>query len=147
MRNWIVLKVFFAKKWLAGRPFAFFTLVMTTILVLGLSSCENEDGPDLEILIGIESDSIHLLAGVGELMPGQTGIDSLDAINEKWSVIEITPIFPDISSDDEAAIRYGLGGVFMVVVPAGTDFETLLAEYEADPHVAYAEMNQPVEIK
>ncbi|OAN47020.1 hypothetical protein A6A03_11200 [Chloroflexus islandicus] len=57
------------------------------------------------------------------------------------------PVFPEASLDDPIAVRYGLAGVYKLVVPAGTNLNAMIQEYGADPNVAYAELNQPVETK
>jgi hypothetical protein len=59
----------------------------------------------------------------------------------------MAPLFPDVSPDDEAAVRSGLAGIYKLIVPKGTDLKAMIEDYEADPNIAYAELNQPVEVK
>jgi hypothetical protein len=56
-------------------------------------------------------------------------------------------VFPEISPDDEVAARHGLAGIYKLLVPEGTDLTAMLQDYKADPHIDYAEPNQPFEIK
>jgi hypothetical protein len=57
------------------------------------------------------------------------------------------PLFPGISPNDVVAAKNGLTGIYRLVVPDGTDLMAMIREYQADPNVAYAELNQPVETK
>jgi len=79
--------------------------------------------------------------------PMHTGIPSLDSLNRKWDVLQMVRVFPDISPDDKIAARYGLAGIYKLVVPEGTDLAAMIRDYQADPHVDYAELNQPFEAK
>ena len=76
-----------------------------------------------------------------------TGIPSLDTLNRKWNVRRMVRVFPDVSPDDEAAARHGLTDIYKLLVPKGTDLAEMIRDYEADPHIDYAELNQPYEIK
>lgn len=52
-------------------------------------------------------------------------------------------MFPNVSPDDEIAVRYGLAGIYLLVVPTGTDPGAMVRDYRSDPHVDYAEINTP----
>lgn len=95
--------------------------------------------PD-EILIGLKPEATRRLA-VDRLMPSQTGIGSLDRLNQEYAVEQMSLLFPRLDPNDLLAARYGLTGVFKLRVPAGTNIPSMVAEYEADPAVAYAEPN------
>lgn len=100
-----------------------------------------------EILVGVDSGSLGSLRPPAELEPGQTGIASLDELNEKWGVLAVSAVFPDIAAGDEVAARQGLQGILKLVVPGDTDIAAMIAEYQANPHITYVEENKPVEIK
>jgi hypothetical protein len=57
----------------------------------------------------------------------------------------MVPVFPDVSVDDPVAIAHGMVGVYRLVIPDVTDSDALIAAYEADPHIEYAERSQPFE--
>ncbi len=119
------------------------------ILLIGmicLAACNSSSEANKEILIGIEPADIPLLVNPAEPDPTQTGISSLDVLNETWRVRQMVPLYPDIAPDDEIAARYGLIGVFKLVVPANTDLEQMIAAYTVDPHIQYAELNKPAQI-
>lgn len=59
----------------------------------------------------------------------------------------MTPLFPNVSLDDAAAVRNGLAGIYKLEVPPGTNLYAMMREYEKDPNILYAELNAPVEIK
>jgi hypothetical protein len=100
-----------------------------------------------EILIAVKPAVILQL--ITPAMPdlANTGLPSLDALNQKWKVVEMTAVYPNVSADDETAARYGLAGVFKLTVPRGTNLEAMIAEYEADPTIDYAEPNAPATIE
>lgn len=93
-----------------------------------------------EILIGLKPEVVQNLAGQRRF-PGQIGVASLDQLNQKYSIQQISPVFTQIDPTDPIAIKYGLAGVFKLTVPAGTDIFTVMSEYRKDPAVAYAEPN------
>lgn len=99
-----------------------------------------------EVLIGIKESDVVSLRNRSNLDPFDTGIDSLDALNREWGVESMIPVYPDVSADDEQAVKYGLAGVFKLVVPGDTKIEDLIKAYEADPHIEYAEVNSPVKV-
>jgi hypothetical protein len=70
------------------------------------------------------------------------GIISLDQLNRKYAVQQISPVFADFSLTDPVAAQYGLAGVFKLTVPLGTDIFAMIAEYQKDPAIAYAEPNR-----
>lgn len=100
--------------------------------------------PGREVLIAVHPADIPLLRDPGNPNPFDTGIPALDELNRQWDVEAMTPVYPDIDPTDPAAIDHGLAGVFKLVVPRLTDIDALLAAYEADAHIAYAEFNEPV---
>jgi len=95
----------------------------------------------MEILIGLRPELTQRVAGQ-RVTPSQTGIVSLDRLNRKYAVQQISPVFTHLNLDDPIAVRYGLAGVFRLTVPAGTDIWAMIAEYQGDPAMAYAEPNR-----
>lgn len=122
-------------------------VILSLALTLGMASCSKSQGTRGEILIALKPEVISLLSKPEDPDPANTGIPALDSLNYKWNVRQMTRVFPDISPDDEVAARQGLTGIYKLVVPKGTDLATMLRDYEADPHIDYAELNQPYEIK
>jgi len=112
-----------------------------------LLSCKSSQTPSSEILIALKPETISLLDHPEEPDPFDTGISSLDSLNRKWDVHQMIRVFPDVSPDDEAAVRYGLAGIYRLVVPGDTDLAAMIQDYQSDPHIDYAELNQPYEIK
>ena len=99
-----------------------------------------------EILIGLKPEAVAQLTqpdarsdavGVASL-----GIASLDRLSRRYHVQAIVPLFDEISPADQIAQNYGLDGVYKVVAPIGVDIFAMIADYSADPAVAYAEPNR-----
>lgn len=122
-------------------------LGLVILFLLYSPACRASEEASIELLIGIKSESILLLVDPTNPDPTNTGITSLDELNANWDVLEMKPVFPDVSSDDEAAQRSGLSGIFKLIVGGKTDLDAMLAEYQADQHIEYIEVNKPVEIK
>ncbi|MCS6880465.1 MAG: S8 family peptidase [Chloroflexaceae bacterium] len=76
-----------------------------------------------------------------KITPGQMGIASLDRLNQRHAVQQISPVFTQVDLADPIATQYGLAGVFKLTVPAGTDIFAMISEYQRDPAIAYAEPN------
>ena len=126
------------------------SLLVILIAALAFSillSCTTSQTTSSEILIALKPEAIPLLRDPEELDPFDTGIPSLDSLNRKWNVHQMIRVFPNVSPDDEAAARYGLAGIYKLVVPGGTDLAAMIQDYQSDPHIDYAELNQPYEIK
>ncbi len=94
-----------------------------------------------EILVGLRPEVVQRIAGQ-MVTPSQTGIASLDRLNQRYAVQQISPVFTHFDLTDPIAVQYGLAGVFKLIVPAGTDIFTMIAEYQRDPAIAYAEPNR-----
>ncbi|MGQ9550759.1 MAG: S8 family serine peptidase, partial [Roseiflexus sp.] len=99
-----------------------------------------------EILIGLNPeamsqttrpDTLSDTAGVASL-----GITSLDRLSRRYRVQAIVPLFDEIGPADQTALHYGLHGMYKVVVPMGVDIFAMIADYSADPAIAYAEPNR-----
>lgn len=112
-----------------------------------LLSCATSRTTSGDILIALKPEAIPLLSRPEEPDLFHTGILSLDSLNRKWSVRQMIRVFPDVSPDDEAATRYGLAGIYRLVVPEDTDLAAMIRDYQSDLHIDYAELNQPYEIK
>lgn len=93
-----------------------------------------------EILIGLRPEVVQSLAGQ-RIPPGQIGIASLDQLNRKYAVQQVSPVFKQIDLTDSVATKYGLAGVFKLTVPVGTNIFAMISEYLRDPAIAYAEPN------
>ncbi|MFW6184434.1 MAG: hypothetical protein ACOC8X_11610 [Chloroflexota bacterium] len=119
-------------------------LILTTFLLC--AACSQAQSSPTELLLGIEPQYIPQLEAPDSITPQRTGIAALDALNEKWGVQAMEAVYPDLSPDDEAAQEHGLAGVYKLTVPANTDVEAMIAEYVADQHVQYLEVNAAVEI-
>ncbi|HEU4365733.1 MAG TPA: S8 family serine peptidase [Candidatus Krumholzibacteria bacterium] len=75
---------------------------------------------------------------LGASAPGvQTGLPSVDVINQQVGVIRISRPFIEPMNAAEAN-RLGVNRTFMLHVPAGVDIEDAVRRYRADPHVEYA---------
>ncbi len=121
----------------------FFILTFVSFTV----SCSQPSWEKGEIIIAINEAGITLLLSADNMDPMHTGIQSLDALNEKWHVSEMVRVFQGISETDDVASKYGLMGIYKLLVPVNTDLKRMIEEYEADPHIEYAELNQTVEMK
>lgn len=120
---------------------------MAILIAIISSSCWPTKSLGGEILVGLKPDAVALLKNPDMLIPLDTGIPSLDALNRRWGVRKMVRVFPNVSPDDEVATRYGLANIYLLVVPVGTDLETMVREYRADPHVDYAEINTPYKLQ
>jgi|GEM_PF-4083505 len=121
--------------------------IVTVLIIFGAPACSGVIGGQDEILIGLTNDAAQFILQPQQPNPFNTGLPSLDALNRKWRVQRMTPVFPDVSPNDAAALRYGLAGVYKLAVPRGTNLRAMIQEYQSDPNVAYAEINTPVETK
>ena len=122
-------------------------MVTVVFMVLSMSACSGLTGGHDEVLIGLTNDAARFVIEPQQPNPFNTGLPSLDALNRKWQVQRMTPVFPDVSPNDAAAVRHGLAGVYKLAVPRGTNLRAMIREYQSDPNVAYAEINTPVETK
>jgi len=122
-------------------------LLGITIGWLGLAACNQAGNADRSILIGFTPQAFKQLVSPKQPDPLATGIATIDALNLKWHVEQMIPLFPNVSPDDEAAVRNRLAGIYKLVVTSGTDLEAMIRDYEADSNIAYAERNQTIEIK
>jgi hypothetical protein len=104
-----------------------------------------------ELLIAVKPEWVPQLTSTADptatITPTATGLPSLDTLNEEWGVVQMTALYPNLSPDDETAVHLGLAGVFKLTVPRGTNVEAMIAAYEADPVIEYAEPNAPVTIE
>ncbi|MBC7262027.1 MAG: peptidase S8, partial [Chloroflexi bacterium] len=94
-----------------------------------------------EVLIGLRPEFIAQVSARG-FKPTRTGVVSLDRLNSKYAVQRISPVFTSLNSADPIAMKFGLAGVFKLTVPMGTDIFAMIAEYQGDPAIIYAEPNR-----
>lgn len=93
-----------------------------------------------EILIGLKPDVIEALTRSGT-SPSHTGIASVDRLNQKYAVQDVSPLFTELDLTNPTAARLGLAGVLKLTVPSGADIFAMMSEYRQDPAIAYAEPN------
>jgi subtilisin family serine protease len=103
-------------------------------------SLEGSFIPD-QILIGLKP-GLAPANLAPQMTGGKLGIASLDSLNQRHRVQQVSALFNDIEPGDLIAARLGLNGVFKLTLPPGTDIFAAIAEYQADPSVAYAEPNR-----
>ncbi len=72
----------------------------------------------------------------------QFGIASLDHLNRAFAVQRIEAVFAPEFTADALAVAHGLDSVYKIVLPRGADLSTVVAAYQADPAVEYAEPNR-----
>jgi len=71
-----------------------------------------------------------------------TGIPSIDALNKKYGVKDFVKVFspePQSEKDKTAYREMGLGRIYKLEMNPETDIQAMVAEFEADPNVEYAE--------
>lgn len=71
-----------------------------------------------------------------------TGIPSIDALNKKYGVKDFVKVFspePKSEKDKTAYRELGLGRIYKFDTVPKADVQAMVAEYEADPNVEYAE--------
>jgi hypothetical protein len=99
-----------------------------------------------EILIGLKPEAVSQLtqsdAQSDAIGVASLGIASLDRLNRRYHVQAIVPLFDEISPADQIAQNYGLDGIYKIVAPVGVDIFAMIADYSADPAIAYAEPNR-----
>ena len=98
-------------------------------------------------MIAIKSEAVSLLSNPDNPDPANTGIPSLNDLNQKWKVKKMEKVFPGIAADDDVAARYGLAGVFKLEVDANTDVGEMIKDFENNPFIDYAESEQTFEIR
>lgn len=76
---------------------------------------------------------------VGSL--GVTGVASLDRLGAKWRVTAIDPVQPDGYSNAALAGQLGLSRTYRFVVPQGTKVLEMIADFNANPNVEFAEVD------
>jgi subtilisin family serine protease len=69
------------------------------------------------------------------------GIPSLDKLNERYGVYEGKKLIFWDKHMSEAAKEYGLDRIYYFHLPKDADIKAMVAEYERDPNVEYAEPN------
>lgn len=94
-----------------------------------------------EILIGLQpgaSLSLNKLNGLS----ASVGIASLDQLNDAYRVESVTKLFANLNETNPLAVKHGLTSVIKLTVPYGTDIFAMIADYQADANVLYAEPNR-----
>jgi len=93
-----------------------------------------------EILVGFKAEAIPILAG-RKVAPLNTGLEALDTLNAAYGVREMMPIFPGVNPKEEPVARYGMAGIYKLVVAEDADIVTMVRAYQAHPLVEFAELN------
>jgi len=75
----------------------------------------------------------------GPLAPDDTGLASVNRLNRRFGVQRMEPVFTTLQP--QSTDGYGLSRVYKLVVPPQTDLDAMLAAYQADSNVEYAEPN------
>jgi hypothetical protein len=117
------------------------------LALIVLSACSFATDQRQKIIIGLDVAAAPRILQPQQPDPHNTGIAALDRLNQKWGVQQMVALFPDVSPTDAAAVRNGLTGIYTLVVPRWTNIDEMIAEYAADPQIAYAERSAPVETK
>ncbi len=71
--------------------------------------------------------------------PLATGLASIDRLNRRFGVRRVEPVFTTLSPQADAL--YGLERIYKLTASPQTDLDAMLAAYQADPNVEYAEPN------
>ena len=72
---------------------------------------------------------------------GVTGVRSLDRLGAKWRVATIDPVSPDGYANVQLAESLGISRTYRFVVPRGTDVQRMIADYNANPLIEFAELD------
>lgn len=115
------------------------------VLVTLFAGCTSPQGARREIIIALENEAFLMMKSPSQPEPLDTGIHSLDVLNEKWQVEEMRPVFPDVHDEDLAAARYGLERIYLIRLSANTNLEDVIREYENDSGIEYIEKNETFE--
>jgi len=86
-----------------------------------------------EILVGFKAEAIPILAG-RKVAPLNTGLEALDTLNAAYGVREMMPIFPGVNPKEEPVARYGMAGIYKLVVAEDADIVTMVRAYQAPTH-------------
>jgi hypothetical protein len=105
-----------------------------------LPTLEGSFVPD-EILIGLKQ-GIHVDSLSHKVSARLFGNTTLDEINRRHQVRKISALFSELEAFDGLAERHGLGDIYKLSFPPGTDIFAAISEYRGDPAVAYAEPNR-----
>lgn len=127
---------------LLGLVRLFIVSITLTVVPVG---CIPKENATVEIVISLKEESMPQLKSLSQPEPMDTGISSLDVLNEKWQVKEMVPVFPDLSEEDLLAEQYGLANIYLLRLPAHMKLEQVIRDYVADPHIEYAEVNAQFE--
>ncbi len=130
--------------YLVAFPLGILVIALASSLLLSRKSSQTTSS---EILIALKPEAISNLNRPEQPDPLDTGIPSLDSLNRKWGVYQMIRVFSGISPDDELADRYGLTGIYRLVILGDADLAAMIRDYQSDPHIDYAELNQIYEIK
>ena len=119
-----------------------FFLVITFVNVVPRSAraeADTEFAPGVIMVKFAESVKAELEKKEGYVT---TGIPSIDALNKKYGVKDFVKIFSPEPKSEKGMTAYrelGLGRVYKLETSPEADVQTMVAEYEADPNVEYAE--------
>ncbi len=94
-----------------------------------------------EILIGLKPEVAQNLSKVN-VFSDNLDIASFDQLNEAYRVESVAKLFADLDQTNTLAVTHGLTSVVKLTVPLGTDIFAMIADYQADANVLYAEPNR-----
>lgn len=70
------------------------------------------------------------------------GIASVDQLNSRFGVQQVEALFSQLPDTDALAEVHGLNGIYKLVLPENTSLEGVIAAYQADPAIEFAEPNR-----
>lgn len=94
-----------------------------------------------ELLVGLKP-AFAQQAKIARAGAAQFGIATLDRLNAQFGVRSIEHVFAPEFTADSLAAAHGLDGVYKLTLPPETHLATVIAAYQADPAIEYAEPNR-----
>ena len=133
---------------------AIFVLAATALIVDGPKKevAKGEKTPQYkegEIIIKLKDEAENNLKNKENPAPTDTGISSLNSLDQKNQVSEIKPVIAEADKIPAEAKKEGakeLEQIYQLKVPEGKDEQAVADSYKGDPNIEYAEPNLKVEI-
>lgn len=96
-----------------------------------------------ELLIGLKpAFARQASASVAGAGVARFGIASLDRLNAQFGAQSVENVFSPEFTADALAVAHGLDGVYKLTFPKWTNLSAVIAAYQSDPAVDYAEPNR-----
>ena len=129
------------------KNFAFVMAFAMAFYVVAVADVGRQIGSGPDVFGGYTSEHVLVRFESGYVPRGMvgvlgvTGVRSLDRLGAKWRVATIDPVSPDGYVNAQLAESLGISRTYRFVVPKGSDVQRMIADYNANPLVEFAELD------